>query len=140
MVNMEQTIPVKEAAIGVVFRYWMGIILFSWALPGSMDSGKVHELLMMQAGINFLGRSALLNVDRKIGYTVKTITNTLTPPYASKAVDNMAPKTAFRSPNMFVIILEKTATRSVSSMIFPNNALETNTKKYFAIKPDMAVA
>ena len=43
MVNMEKTITVKKAAIGVVFRYWMGIILFSWALPGSMDSGKVHE-------------------------------------------------------------------------------------------------
>ena len=74
------TAPTTGAAIGEVPRYCTGITLLSCAPPGAMDSGKVQELLMMQAGISFRGRSAFWKVARKMGYTVKTMTNTLTPP------------------------------------------------------------
>ena len=79
-VQEQEAIPTTGAAIGDVPRYVTGMILLSWAPPGSMESGNVQELLMIHAGISFLGRSAFWKVARKIGYTVKTMTNTLTPP------------------------------------------------------------
>lgn len=70
----------RGAAMGDVPMYWAGMMLFSWAPPGIMDSGAVQEAEMMPAGISFRGRSACRKVARKIGYTVKTMTKTEIPP------------------------------------------------------------
>lgn len=45
----------------------------------------------MHAGIKLRGKSAFSKVAKKMGYTVKTMTNTLIPPYERRAVIIIAP-------------------------------------------------
>ena len=40
----------------------------------------MHDADIIHAGINFRDKSAFSKVAKKIGYTVKTMTKTLTPP------------------------------------------------------------